>query len=77
MKSGGVYCSEECYQKMGDFQQRVETLDLRRKRGLSFGKLVKQVVILAIVGGILYYVFVVANVRSVDDLLNMVKGFMR
>ena len=75
-KPGGVYCSEECFEKMGSFQDRVDTLDKSRKGGLSMGKFVKPIVIVAVVGAILYFVFVVQEVRSVGDLVDMVKGFL-
>ena len=71
---GGIYCSDECYQKMGQFKERVENLDERRKKGFSVGKLVKWGVVLAVVGGILYYVFVAQGARSVGDLVDIVTG---
>lgn len=75
-KPGGVFCSEECFQRMGSFQQRVEQLDARKKPGLSIGTLVKWVVIVGVVGWALYYVFLVKQVRGVGDFVHMIKGFL-
>ncbi len=75
-KPGGIFCSDECYEKMGSFQERVEALDQRSKRGFPIGKLVKWVVVLAVAGGVFYYIFVAEGVRSVGDLVNMVKGLI-
>jgi len=75
-KPGGSFCSEECFGKMGSFQERVEVLDSQKKAGLNLGKLVKWVVIVAVGGGILYYVFVAEGVRGVGDLVDMIKGFL-
>jgi len=73
---GGVYCSQECYDKMGAFQQRVEKLSEQPKAGLSFGTLVRWVVIALVVVGILYFVFVKGGVRSVGDLIDFLKGLI-
>jgi hypothetical protein len=75
-KPGGVFCSEECFENMGSFQKRVEQLDTRKKSGLSFGSLVKWIVIVGLAGGVLYYVFVVEEVRGVGDFVDMIKGFL-
>ncbi len=75
-KPGGVFCSDECFEKMGSFQERVDTLDKSRKAGFSLGKYIRPIVIVAVVGGILYFVFVMQEVRSVGDLVDMVKGFL-
>ncbi len=75
-KPGGIYCSEECYEKMGSFQANVEQIDESRKPGFAIGKLVKWVVVLAVAGGVVYYIFVVEGVRSPADLVNKVKGLI-
>jgi hypothetical protein len=75
-KAGGVYCSDECYEKMGSFQDRVEVLDEQRKAGLSVGKLVTRLVVLAIIVAVLYYVFIKEGVRGVGDFMNLVKGLI-
>lgn len=74
-RSGGVFCSEECFENMGSFQNRVEDLDARKKGG-ALGPLIKKGVIALVVVGILYYVFVANEVRSVGDLVKMIKGFL-
>jgi hypothetical protein len=61
---------------MGAFQERVQQLDERSKAGLPIGKLVKWIVIAAVVLGVVYYIFIVQGVRSVGDLMNMVRGFI-
>lgn len=73
---GGIFCSNECYEKMGSFQERVEQLDNGRRPGFPLGKLVKWVVVLAVAGGVVYYIFVAEGVRSAGDLVNMVKGLI-
>ena len=73
---GGVYCSDECYQKMGDFQDRVKDLDEQRGRRTPLGKLVKWAIILAVVVAILYFVFVAQGVRSFGDFIGMIKGLI-
>ena len=75
-KPGGIYCSEECFEKMGSFQERVERLDEKPARGFSVGKLVTRLIILAIVVGIAYFVFVVQEVRSIGDLIAMFKALI-
>jgi hypothetical protein len=60
---------------MGSFQNRVEKLEEGKSRG-SLGDLVKKGVILLVVLGILYYVFVAEGVRSPADFVEMIKGFM-
>ena len=75
-KPGGVFCSEECFENMGSFQNRVEELDARKKSGISAGTLLKWIVIVGLVGGVLYYVFLVEEVRGVGDFVDMIKGFL-
>jgi hypothetical protein len=71
---GGVYCSQECFDNMGAFQDRVQKLDAAPKPGPSFGKLIKWAVIAAVILGIVYFVFIKAGVRSLDDLTSLVRG---
>lgn len=73
---GGVYCSQECYDKMGEFQDRVKKLDATPKAGFAFGKLVKWAIIAAVVIGIVYFVFVRGEVRTLDDLVAFVKELL-
>jgi hypothetical protein len=73
---GGVFCSDECYQKMGAFQKRVEQLDAKRKRGFPIGTWLTRLVIVAVVAAVLYYVFVMQGVRSVNDLVRLFKGLI-
>ena len=60
---------------MGSFQNRVEKLDEGKGRG-SLGPLIKKGAIALVVVGILYYIFVAEGVRSVGDLVRMIKGFL-
>jgi hypothetical protein len=71
---GGVFCSDECYQKMGSFQDRVDMLDKAKKPGLSLGKLLTRLVTVAIIVAIVYFVFIRGGVRSVGDFVDLVKG---
>lgn len=73
---GGIYCSDECYQKMGAFQERVERLDEQRRRGPRVGKLIGRLVLAAVVIAVLYYVFIIEGVRSVSGLVRLVKGLV-
>lgn len=73
---GGIYCSDECYQKAVSFQDRVERLDVEGKRGPGLGKLVGRLVIAGVVIAILYYVFVSRGVRGVGDLIDLLKGLI-
>jgi hypothetical protein len=74
---GGVYCSDECYQKMGALQERVQKADEQGKgRGLNVGSLIIKLLIAAVVVGILYYIFGVEGVRSVGDFTKMLKGLV-
>lgn len=75
-KPGGVFCSEECFENMGSFQKRVEQLETRRGSRFTLGSLVKWIVIVGLVGGVLYYVFLVEQVRSVGDFVDLIKGFL-
>ncbi len=70
---GGVYCSDECYQKMNAFQDRVKALDKTRKPGFAFGKLAGRLIGPVIVIALLYYLLVVEGVRSVGDFLNVIQ----
>jgi len=72
----GAFCSDECYQKMGAFQKRVEVLDQQKKRGIQWGTWVTRLVMVAVVAAVLYYVFVVRSVRGVGDLVDLIKGFI-
>ena len=49
-RPGGVFCSEECFENMGSFQDRVEKLDERKGRG-SLGPLIKKGIIALVVVG--------------------------
>lgn len=71
--TGGIYCSDECYQKMNAFQDRVQKLDEARKPGLSIGKLVGRFLVPAIIIVVLYYVLVVEKVRSVGDIIDLIR----
>ena len=73
---GGVFCSDECYQKMGGFQERVEILDKSVKPGISIGKLVTRLIVLLVVLAILYYVFIYGGVRSVGDFVDLIKDLV-
>ncbi len=73
---GGVYCSDECYQNMAAFQNRVKQLEAQRKRGVNWSGLAVKFFIAVVVAGSLYYVFVVRGVRNVRDLIDMVNGFL-
>jgi hypothetical protein len=73
---GGIFCSDECYQKMGGFKERVDQLDQARKPGISIGKWLTRLVVLAVVLGILYYVFIYGGVRSVEDFVELIKGLL-
>lgn len=75
-KPGGIFCSDDCFEKMGDFQRRVEKLDERKVSTFSFRSLVKWVIVTAVVLGVVYFVFVKEGVRTVEDLIRMVKGFI-
>ena len=70
----GVFCSDECYQKMGAFQKRVDHLDQKRKRGFPLGTWLVRIAIVAAVVVVLYYVFVKEGVRNVGDFIDLVKG---
>ena len=74
-KTGGVFCSEDCFEKTGSFQDRVERLEEGKGRG-ALGPLIKKGVILLVVVGILYYVFVAEGVRGPGDFVDMIKGFL-
>jgi len=73
---GGVFCSQECYDKMGSFQERVEKLSEQPKPGFSLGKLVKWAIIAIVVIGVIYFVFIKGGVRTVGDLTDFVKGLI-
>ena len=73
---GGIYCSQACYEKMGSFQKRVEEIDKRPKAKLSLGGIIGRAIGPIIVIAILYYLFVNKGVRSVDGLINVVKGLI-
>jgi hypothetical protein len=74
---GGVFCSDECYQNMAAFQNRVKQLESQKKRGFNLGKWVQRAVVLIVGLFALYYVFVVQGVRSVDGLIDMLKGLVQ
>lgn len=74
---GGVFCSDECYQNMAAFQNRVKALDRQRKRGFNFGKWLTRAAVLIVVAAALYYVIVVQGVRSASDFIDLLKGFGR
>jgi hypothetical protein len=76
---GGVYCSDECYQNMLAFQNRVKRLDEAAKPKSAFGRLMGKLftaVAVLIVVAILYYVFVSRGVRSVDGFVNLIRGLV-
>ena len=74
---GGAFCSDECYQKMEAFQNRVEKLDEKKGRGgFQLGTWLTRLVIVGVVAAILYYVIVVQDVRSVSDLIKFFKGLV-
>lgn len=73
---GGVYCSDECYQKMGALQERVQKADEGKRRSLRVGSLIIKLVIVAIAVGVLYYIFGVEGVRSISDFTELVKGLL-
>ena len=70
---GGIFCSQECYDKMGQFQERVKKLDEAPKAGFSFGKLARWAIIAAIILGIVYFVFIEGGVRTLDDLVGLIR----
>ena len=74
-KPGGVFCSEDCFENMDSFQNRVEDLEAR-KGGGNIGAMIKKGAVLLVAAGILYYVFIVEGVRGPGDFVDMVKGFM-
>ncbi|RJP21932.1 MAG: hypothetical protein C4520_09035 [Candidatus Abyssobacteria bacterium SURF_5] len=73
---GGVYCGDECFQNMNAFQNRVKQLEHQKKKGLNLGKWIPQAAILLLIVALLYYVFMVQGVRSVDGLINMVRNLI-
>lgn len=73
---GGVFCSDECYQNMAAFQNRVRELDQRKKPKANIGKWIQRAVMVVILAAALYYVFVVQGVRGVNDLVNMLRGLV-
>jgi hypothetical protein len=75
-KPGGIFCSDECYENMENFQNRVQKLDEKAASTFPFGPLVKWVIVTAVVLGVVYFVFVKGGVRTVEDLINMVKGLI-
>ena len=74
-KPGGVFCSEDCFENMGSFQNRVDDLEARKSGG-GLGALLTKGAVLLVVLGVLYYVFAVEGVRSPGDFISMIKGFM-
>jgi hypothetical protein len=75
-KPGGTFCSDECFDKMGSFQNRVETLDKSAKSKFSIGKYIQPAIGLAVAGGVLYFLFVVKEVRGVGDFVSLIKSFL-
>lgn len=51
-------------------------MDQARKPGFPIGKWLTRLVVLAIVLGILYYVFVREGVRSVEGFVELIKGLL-
>jgi predicted nucleic acid-binding Zn ribbon protein len=74
---GGVFCSDECYENMAAFQNRVKALDQQKKRGFNLGKWLTRAAVLIVVAAALYYVVVMQGVRNVGDFLDMLKGLGR
>jgi hypothetical protein len=73
---GGVFCSDECFQNMNAFQNRVKQLDQQKKPKLNIGKWIQRAAIFLVVVAALYYVFGVQGVRSIDGLVDMVRGLL-
>ena len=59
---------------MGQFQDRVKKLDEAPKAGFSFGKLVRWAIIAAVILGIVYFVFIKGGVRTIGDLIGLIRG---
>jgi hypothetical protein len=73
---GGVFCSDQCYQNMAAFQDRVKKLDEAKKSGPKMGKIITRAIV-AIAGiAALYYVFIVEGVRGINDFLKLVRGLI-
>ncbi|GAB4336803.1 MAG: hypothetical protein Kow0099_09920 [Candidatus Abyssubacteria bacterium] len=73
---GGIYCSDECYQNMAAFQERVKKLDAAKKSGLNVGRIITRAIVAIVLIAVLYYVFVVEGVRGIDDFLKLVRGLI-
>ena len=76
---GGAYCSDECYQNMLAFQNRVKRLDEASKPRSALAGLIRRLVafsVAVVIVAILYYVFVSKGVRDVNGLLNLIRGLM-
>lgn len=66
----GWYCGDACMKKQAHTQQQVDTTDRATKRGGIAGWVVR-LLILGVVAGAGYWVFIAQHVRSLDDLRNL------
>jgi len=65
----GWYCGDACLKREGSAKRTVEAHDAQAKRGFPIGTWIRNIIIVAVVGGAGYYVFAVIGIDKIREML--------